>query len=162
MTYIQNIDKSVFIADGAKIVGNVKIKADSSVWYNTVIRADIAKVEIGKRSNIQDGSVIHVDTDVPCIIGDDVTIGHGCILHACIIEDGCLIGMGAIVLSGAHIKKGAVVGAGALVKENAVVEKDMLIVGLPGKSIKKIIDSYEKNCHHASEYVKFAKKSREN
>ncbi|MCP4050119.1 MAG: gamma carbonic anhydrase family protein [bacterium] len=152
------INKKTFIAKGTQITGDVRTEADASIWYNCVLRADISKISVGKRTNIQDGSVVHVDYDLPCIIGNDVTIGHNCILHSCIIEDGCLIGMGAILLNGAHIKKGAVIGAGAIVKENTIVEKNMLAVGVPAKTVKEIQDSYNKNLDHAKKYVTLSKK----
>jgi carbonic anhydrase/acetyltransferase-like protein (isoleucine patch superfamily) len=89
------IDPSVFIARGAQVVGDVRLAAGSSVWYNTVIRGDINYVEVGANSNIQDGSILHVQNDRPCIVQDNVTVGHGVILHACTVESDCLIGMGA-------------------------------------------------------------------
>jgi len=155
------VHETAFIADGAKITGNVEIKKDASVWYNVVMRCDDeeTKVELGERSNIQDGSVVHIDANKSTIIGDDVTIGHNCIIHACTIEEGCLIGMGAIILSGAHIKRGAIVGAGAVVKENMVVEENTLVVGIPAKQVKTLaVESYWHNLDHASKYVEFARK----
>ena len=154
------VHDTAFIAEGVRIMGNVIIKRDASVWYNSVIRCDeeTSLIEIGERTNIQDGSIVHIDRDKSTIIGDDVTIGHNCIIHACTIENGCLIGMGAIVLSGAHIKKGAIVGAGAVVKENMVVEENSLVVGIPAKQIKTLVpEIYEQNVHHAKKYTQFAK-----
>ncbi len=151
------IHPSVFIAKGAQIVGDVQLDEDSSVWYNCVLRGDINKIIVGKRTNIQDGSIVHLENDLPCIIGDDVTIGHNAIIHACTIEDGCLIGMGAIILNGAIIKKGSVVGAGAVVKEHTVVEENTLVVGIPAKPVKSLpIATYEKNRKWAAKYVQLA------
>ena len=132
------VHDTAFIAKGARIVGSVIIKKDASIWYNSVIRCDLEHtvIEVGERSNVQDGTVIHVDHDKSTIIGNDVTIGHNCTIHGCTIEDGCLIGMGATILSGAHIKKGAVVGAGAMVKENMVVKENSLVVGIPAPTSK--------------------------
>ena len=159
-----DIHDSVFIADGAKVIGYVTIKKDVSIWCNVVVRSDLEGIEItiGERTNIQDGSVVHVDTHTSTIIGNDVTIGHNCTIHACTIEDGCLIGMGATVLTGAHIKKGAIVGAGALVKENMVIEENMLAVGVPAKAVKKLpAETYDKNIKHAAKYVKLTTKHKE-
>lgn len=154
------VHDTAFIAENVKIMGNVIIKKDASIWYNSVVRGDVkkTKIKIGERTNIQDGSVVHVDHYKSAIIGDDVTIGHNCTIHACTIEDGCLIGMGAIVLSGAHIKKGAIVGAGAVVKENMVVEENTLVVGIPAKPVKNLSpETYEHNIQHAAQYAHFAR-----
>ena len=112
------IHETSFVAKGARVIGDVILKAESSIWYNTVARADINQIIIGERSNIQDNSVIHLENDQGVIVGNDVTVGHNAIIHGCTIGDGALIGMGAIIMNGAKIGKGAVVGAGAVVKEN--------------------------------------------
>ena len=154
------IHKTAFIADGAQIMGVVKIGKESSVWYNCVLRGDIPNTEIiiGKRSNIQDGTVIHNDHNKSTIIGDKVTVGHNCVIHGCMIEDECLIGMGAIILSGAVIKKGSIVGAGAVVKENAVIAEKSLVVGIPAKLIKTLDESSRKQIlANADEYVELAR-----
>ena len=154
------IHETAFIADGAKVMGVVKIGEESSVWYNCVLRGDIPNTEIiiGKRSNIQDGTVIHNDHNKSTIIGDNVTVGHNCVIHGCVIEDECLIGMGAIVLSGAVIKKGAIVGAGAVVKENAIIEEKSLVVGIPAKHVKTLDESSRTQIlANANEYVEAAR-----
>ncbi|MAM14533.1 MAG: gamma carbonic anhydrase family protein [Candidatus Marinimicrobia bacterium] len=151
------IDESVFIADGAKVIGDVIMKPESSVWYNTVVRADINQIIVGERSNIQDNSVLHLENDQGVIIGNDVTIGHKAIIHGCTIDDGALIGMGSIIMNGAKIGRGAVVGAGAVVTENMTVPDLGLVVGLPGKVIKTLPnDTYEKNVKWAKKYVQLA------
>jgi carbonic anhydrase/acetyltransferase-like protein (isoleucine patch superfamily) len=156
------LHENIYIANGTQISGDVTIEDSSSIWYNCVLRGDIAPIKIGHRTNIQDGSILHVDNNQPCIIGDDVTVGHGCILHGCTIENGCLIGMGAIILNGAHIKQGAVIGAGAVVKENSIVESNSLFVGIPAKLVKILGDeNYQKNIHHAKEYIKLAQNHKE-
>ena len=99
------IHDSVFVADGARVIGDVTLKKGSSIWYNTVARADINKIIIGERSNVQDNSVIHLENDQGVIIGNDVTIGHNAIIHGCTIEDGALIGMGSIIMNGAVVGK---------------------------------------------------------
>ena len=152
------IHKSVFIADGARIIGDVTLMQDSSIWYNTVARADINKIVVGERSNVQDNSVIHLENDQGVIIGNDVTIGHNAIIHGCTIGDGALIGMGAIIMNGALIGNGAVIGAGAVVKENMIVQPFDLVVGIPGKVVKSLPNTVlNKNIDCAGKYVKLAK-----
>jgi carbonic anhydrase/acetyltransferase-like protein (isoleucine patch superfamily) len=149
--------ESVFIAEGARVIGDVVIGKDSSVWYNCVLRGDINQIVIGERSNIQDGTIIHLENDLGCVVGNDVVVGHGAILHACTIEDGALIGMGAIILNGAIIRKGAVVGAGAVVTEGMEVPENSLTVGVPAKVIKKMPDdSYDTTVKWAEKYIKLA------
>ena len=150
--------KSILICDNVSIIGDVTIGEDSSIWYGAVLRGDINQISIGKRTNIQDLSLIHLENDLGCIIGDDVTIGHKAILHGCKIDDGVLIGMGAIILNGAHIKKGSVIGAGAVVKENTIVEENSLWVGIPAKKVKDFKENnYVKNMLWAQKYVKLSK-----
>ena len=132
------IDSSCFVAENATIVGEVKIKEDSSVWFGAVIRADNAKVEIGKCSNIQDNAVVHVDMKKPVIIGDNVTVGHAAIIHGCEIGDNTLIGMGAIVMNGAKVGKNCIIGAGALVTEDTVIPDNTVAFGQPAKPQKEI------------------------
>lgn len=127
------IHPTAFIAPGAMIIGDVTIGEDSGVWFNCVLRADIDRIEIGARSNIQDGTVIHLDTGIPTIVGDDVTIGHAAIIHACTIGDGALIGMGAIILSGATIGEEAIVAAGTLVREGQDIPPRAVAMGVPAQ-----------------------------
>ena len=153
-----NVDSSVFLAEGAQINGSVTIKENASVWYNAVLRADINSINVGKGTNIQDGTIIHVENDLSCDIGDFVTVGYRAILHACIVEDGCLIGMGATILNGAVVKRGAVVGAGAVVKENTIVESNTLVVGVPSKYVKQLPEStYDQNVKWAEKYIELAR-----
>ena len=152
------VNDTAFIADGAKVIGNVIMKSESSVWYNTVLRADINQIIVGERTNIQDNSVLHLENDQGVAIGNYVTIGHNAIIHGCTIDDGALIGMGSIIMNGAVIGKGAVVGAGAIVTENMHVPALGLVVGLPGKTIKTLPDdTYDKNIKWAKKYVQLAK-----
>ena len=127
------LHESVFIADGAKVLGDVVMGEDSSVWYNAVIRADNARVTIGKQTNIQDGAIIHVDPDSPVNIGDGVVVGHGAIIHACTVGDHSLVGMGAIVLNGAVVGRDCIIAAGALVTQGAVIPDGSMVMGAPGK-----------------------------
>ena len=152
------IHETAFVADGAKIIGGVILSENSSIWYNTVCRADINQIIIGKRSNIQDNSVIHLENDQGVIVGNDVTVGHNAIIHGCTIGNGALIGMGAIIMNGATIGRGAVIGAGALVKENMKVPELALVVGIPGKIVKTLTeDTFNQNVKWAKKYVKLAK-----
>ena len=132
------IHPTAFVAPGAHIIGDVRLAAQASVWYNSVLRGDINFIAIGERSNIQDGCILHLENDLPCVVGPDVTVGHGAILHGCRIEEACLIGMGAIILSGAHIGRGCVVAAGAVVKENQTVPPFTLVGGVPARIIKSL------------------------
>ncbi len=131
--------KRCFIAAGAQLIGRVELGELSSVWYNAVIRGDINYIKIGSKTNIQDNCVLHVTHELPVIIGDSVTIGHGAVIHGCSIEDDVLIGMGAIVLDGAKIGKGSVIAAGTLVKERMDVPPHSLVAGVPGV-IKRTLD----------------------
>jgi carbonic anhydrase/acetyltransferase-like protein (isoleucine patch superfamily) len=135
-----SIDGSVFRAPGSVVVGDVQIGRDSSVWYNVVIRADVAPVRIGTRTNIQDGSVLHADPGFPCIIGDDVTVGHKAIVHGAKVGNGALIGMGAVLLNGAEIGEEAIVAAGAVVTEGTIVAPGTLVAGIPAKEKRHLED----------------------
>jgi carbonic anhydrase/acetyltransferase-like protein (isoleucine patch superfamily) len=151
------IHTSAFIAVGARVIGDVIMKPECSVWYNTVVRADINQIIVGERSNIQDNSVLHLENDQGVIIGNDVTIGHNAIIHGCTIKDGALIGMGSIIMNGATVGRGAVIGAGAIVTENMRVPDLGLVVGIPGKVIKTLPDdTYNKNVKWAKKYVQLA------
>jgi carbonic anhydrase/acetyltransferase-like protein (isoleucine patch superfamily) len=131
------VHETVFVAPNATLVGKVELCENSSVWYGAILRADIAEIKIGKGSNIQDGSIVHVDFDTPCIVGDNVTVGHGCILHACTVGNNARIGMGAILLNGAVVEDGAQVAAGSLVPPGKTVKANSLYVGLPAKKFRE-------------------------
>ncbi len=134
------IHESVFIAPTAQIIGNVRIGANSSVWFQTIIRGDLDKISIGERTNIQDLSTCHADENIPLKIGDGVTIGHNSVVHGCTIEDNCLIGMGAIVMNQAVIGRGSLVAAGAVVLEKTIIPPYSLVTGSPGK-VKKTYEN---------------------
>jgi carbonic anhydrase/acetyltransferase-like protein (isoleucine patch superfamily) len=153
-----DVEKANFVAHSADIIGNVKAEENSSIWYNCTIRGDIAPIRIGKSSNIQDNSVIHVNRDTPTIIGDNVTIGHRVLLHACTIENGCLIGMGAIILDNSVIGSESIVGAGALVTMGKKFPPRSLILGSPAKVVRKLTDEEVKGSQKNTEsYVKISK-----
>ena len=151
------IHETAYVAEGAQVIGDVILKADSSIWYNTVCRADINRIVIGERTNIQDNSVIHLENDQGVLVENDVTVGHNAIIHGCSIADGALIGMGAIIMNGAVIGKGVVIGAGAVVKEDMVIPDFSLVVGVPGKIVKTLSpETYNENVKWAAKYVKLA------
>ena len=137
---MKSIDKSVFIADGAKVVGEVEIGANSSVWFNAVIRADLDSVKIGEASNVQDNAVVHTSKNFGVKIGDNVTVGHSAIVHGCTVGNNVLIGMGAIVLDGAVIEDNCIIGAGSLVTQGKVIPAGSLAFGNPVKVVRQLTD----------------------
>lgn len=146
------LDSSVYVAPTAAVIGDVTIGADSSIWFGAVLRGDEVSINIGTRSNIQDGVIIHGDSGQDVDIGNDVTVGHGAILHGCIIEDGVLIGMGAVVLDGAVVEKGALVAAGAVVSPGKRVEANSLWAGIPAKPLKMMAEDSTRIDDNAEHY----------
>ncbi|MEA3289177.1 MAG: gamma carbonic anhydrase family protein [Campylobacterota bacterium] len=162
--WFPKVKRSAWIAPSADVIGNVKIGKDSSIWFGVVIRGDVHKIRIGKRTSIQDLSMVHVthykkddmSDGHPTIIGDDVTVGHKVMLHGCTIEDGCLIGMNATILDGAVIGEGSIVGAHSLVTSNKKFPPNSLIMGSPAKVVKTLSQEESANLiEHAARYVKF-------
>lgn len=135
---LPDIDAKTFIAEGGKVIGKVRLNEYSSIWHNTVVRGDVNRIEIGRYTNIQDNSVVHVADDCPTTVGDYVTVGHGAILHGCTIEDHCLIGMGAIVLNDVKVGRGSIIAAGAVVREGEIIPPYSLVAGVPAKIIKAL------------------------
>jgi gamma-carbonic anhydrase len=133
---------SAYIDASAQIIGDVHVGDESSVWMNAVVRGDVNHIRIGRRTNIQDGVIVHVmrDPSHPTILGDDITVGHGAIVHGCTVEDQCLIGMGAILLNGARVGHGSIVAAGTLLPEGCVIPPRSLVIGSPGKVRRAITD----------------------
>ena len=149
------IHETAFIADHAVLVGRVTVKQHASVWFHTVARADINRIEIGEFSNIQDHSVLHVGDDFPCVVGDYVTAGHGVRIHGCTIQENCLIGIGAIVLNGARVGSHSIVGAGAVITEGTDIPPFSLVLGVPGKVVKTLPpDQEEKIRYWAQKYAR--------
>lgn len=135
------IHPEAWIAENAVIIGDVEIGAGTSIWYNTVIRGDLNQIRIAENVNIQDGAILHVESDGgPCIIGNRVTVGHQSIVHGCIVGDDALIGMGATILSWSKIGSGALVAAGALIREHAQIPDRTLWAGVPAKQRAEIDD----------------------
>lgn len=139
-SYIPQLDETVYVAEGAKLVGDVRISKQSSVWFNAVLRGDLAPVIIGERCNIQDGVVGHVADGLPLVLEDDISVGHSAIIHGCRIGKGTLIGMGAIVLNGAEIGEYALVGAGSIVTENTIIPPYTLSLGTPAKVVRELTE----------------------
>ncbi|MCY7361371.1 MAG: gamma carbonic anhydrase family protein [Ignavibacteria bacterium] len=157
------INESVFIAEGAIVIGDVTLAKDVSVWFNAVIRGDVHYIRVGERTNIQDGSMLHVTNGKYFLeIGSDVTIGHNAVVHGCIVKDNVLIGMGAVILDRAIVNKNSIVAAGSLVKEGFEVPEGVMVAGVPAKiirdvtdeEIKKISESAKSYAGYAKEYLK--------
>ena len=143
-----------YIAPNASVIGSVVLEQDVSIWFNVVIRGDCDAIHIGAGSNIQDGSVLHVDPGFPMHIGSNVTVGHKAMLHGCTIGDGSMVGINAVVLNGARIGKGCLIGANALVPANMEVPDGAMVVGIPGK-VKRMLPTEEQMLlqHNADYYV---------
>ncbi|MFX4241760.1 gamma carbonic anhydrase family protein [Aliarcobacter butzleri] len=154
--FYPKIDASAWIAPSADLIGNIEIGEDSSVWFGCVIRSDINEVKIGKNTNIQDLSCIHTDTNSKTIIGNNVTVGHKVMLHGCIIEDNCLIGMSATILDNAVIGEGSIVGANSLVTAGKVFPPRSMIMGSPAKVVKQLSqEDVDKLIAHAGRYIEY-------
>jgi carbonic anhydrase/acetyltransferase-like protein (isoleucine patch superfamily) len=132
------IHPTAFIAPTASVMGDVTLGADASVWFGAVLRGDMAPITIGAQTNLQDDTIVHVDEDVPCIVGARVGVGHRVILHGCTVEDECLIGMGSILLNNVRIGTGSVVAAGAVIPEGMQVPPRSLVMGVPGRIVRAV------------------------
>ncbi|MBS4534238.1 gamma carbonic anhydrase family protein [Clostridium sp. D2Q-14] len=152
-----SIDETCFIAETADIIGDVAIGKNSSIWYNCVLRADGNKIVIGENTNVQDGTIMHIENSHPTIIGNNVTIGHKAIVHACNIKDNVLIGMGAIILNGAIIEDNVLVGAGSVVTPGKRFPSGTLVLGSPAKVVRDLTeDEIENLKNFAKHYVELA------
>jgi carbonic anhydrase/acetyltransferase-like protein (isoleucine patch superfamily) len=136
------VHASAYIDDSAQVIGNVEIGEESSVWMCTVVRGDVHWIKVGRRTSIQDGTVVHVMRGThPTTIGDNVTIGHAAVIHGCTIENRCLVGMGAILLNGAHVGTESIVAAGSLVVEEMEIPRRSLVMGSPAKVRRELTDA---------------------
>ncbi len=154
---LPKVHPTAYVDQSAQVVGDVEIGADSSVWMNTVVRGDVNFIRIGSRSNVQDGTIVHVMHDThPTRIGDDVTIGHAAIVHGCTIGDRVLVGMGATLLNGATVGEDSVVAAGTLLTEGFVVPPRSLVMGSPGKVRRPLTDAeVAEILEYAKRYVRY-------
>jgi carbonic anhydrase/acetyltransferase-like protein (isoleucine patch superfamily) len=140
---LPRVHPTAFIDDSAQVIGDVEIGEESSVWMGVVVRGDVNRIRIGRRTNLQDGTVVHVMIRThPTTIGDHVTVGHAAVVHGCTIEDHCLIGLGAILLNGSHVGTQSIVAAGTLVTEEMKVPPRSLVMGSPGK-VKRLLTQAE-------------------
>ena len=146
------IHPSVFLARGAIVLGDATIGEESSVWFNAVVRGDTEAIRIGRRTNVQDGAILHADPGFPCTVGDDVTIGHGAIVHGATVGNRVLIGMRAVVMNGAEIGEESVIGVGAVVTEGTKIPPRSVVLGLPGKIVREISSDDAARIRHAAEH----------
>lgn len=161
------LGEGTYVDEAATVIGDVVLGDDVSIWPGTVVRGDVNYIRIGARTNVQDGTIIHVTHDGPygkpggfaTVIGEDVTIGHAAVIHACVIEDACLIGMGATILDGAIVRKNGFVGAGAVVPPGKTVESGELWLGNPAKCVRKLGEKeIEQLYYSAQHYVRLKNK----
>lgn len=148
------IHESAWIAPTAALIGKVRVDADASVWFGAVLRGDIDEIVLGPGSNLQDAVVVHTELGSPAIVGANVSVGHGAVVHGCTIEDGCLIGMNATVLTGAVVGRDSLIAAGAVVLEGAVIPPRSLVAGVPGKVRRELTDDEVAALHdNSARYV---------
>jgi len=156
------IDPTAFVAPGATLVGEVSVGRNASVWFNATVRGDMEPIAIGAESNVQDACVVHVDRGRPTRIGDRVTLGHGAIVHASVVEDDVLVAMKAVVLSGCHIGRHCLVGAGAVIPEGTRVPEGSLVLGVPGRVVRPLrTDEIERIHANARAYVELSRAYRD-
>ena len=153
------IDENTYISESVDIIGKVEILENANIWFGTRLRGDMNNIVIGRNTNIQENSVVHVDSKSPCIIGNNVTIGHGAIIHGCNIADNVLVGMGSIILNNAKIGNNTIIGAGSLITQGKEFPEGVLILGNPAKVIRELtkveVESIKKS---ADNYVSLSKK----
>ena len=152
------VSPEAFVAETAALIGDVTVGRDSSVWFGAVIRGDVASITVGEGTSIQDNAVLHTEHDRPLTIGNNVTVGHGAIVHCTSVGDNTLVGMGAILLDGAVIGRNCVIGAGAVVKERAVVPDGTMMVGIPAKPVRELTTEQQAAMAQTSPYVALSKR----
>lgn len=138
------VHEQAWVAPGAVLAGEVSVGPETGIWYTCVIRADLAPITLGARTNVQDGSVLHADPGFPATIGDGVTIGHRAVVHGCTVENDVLIGMGAVLMNGVHVGAGSLIAAGAVLTQGTVVPPGSLVAGVPGK-VRRELGEAERN-----------------
>ena len=156
------LDPNSWVASNSVVIGKVELKKDSNIWFNVTLRGDVEPITVGEGSNVQDGSVVHSDPGCPVVIGKNVTVGHLVMLHGCTIGDNSLIGIGAVILNNAKIGKNCIIGAKALITENKEIPDNSLVVGAPGKIIRKVTDDEIKQLtenakHYQDNWKKYSK-----
>jgi len=153
------VAEDAYVAPTASLIGQVRVGAQSSIWFGAVLRGDRSEIVVGAGSNVQDGSVLHSDPGFPCRLGDGVSVGHRAIVHGCTVDDDVLIGMGAVVLNGAHVGSGSLVAAGAVVLEGTDVPPGSLVAGVPGRVRRELTDGErEKVRQNAGSYLDLARR----
>ena len=153
------INKNTYISESVDIIGKVNVEENVNIWFGTRLRGDMNNIIIGENTNIQENSVVHVDINSPCIIGKNVTIGHGTIIHGCSISDNVLVGMGSIILNNAKIGKNTIIGAGSLVTQGKDFPEGVLILGNPAKVIRQLTEAEVKSIQRSADnYVSLSKK----
>ena len=153
------INKNTYISESVDIIGKVNVEENVNIWFGTRLRGDMNIIIIGENTNIQENSVVHVDINSPCMIGNNVTIGHGTIIHGCSISDNVLVGMGSIILNNAKIGKNTIIGAGSLVTQGKEFPEGVLILGNPAKVIRQLTEAeIESIQRSADNYVSLSKK----
>ena len=156
---VPEVHPDAWVAPNATLIGKVKLEKNSSIWFNAVLRGDIELISIGENSNIQDGSVLHTDPGYNLNVGKGVTVGHMVMLHGCKISDDTLIGIGSIILNNAKIGKNCIIGANSLITENKIIPDNSLVVGSPGRVLRKVTEEEIKAIHeNAKHYVDGSKK----
>lgn len=151
-----------FVASGATIVGRVRVRAQASVWYGSVVRGDSETIEIGERTNLQDGCVVHADPGFPAVLGSGVTVGHRAVIHGCRVDDDVLVGMGAVLMNGVRVGRGSVIAAGAVVTQHTEIPEGSLVAGVPAKVLRPVGDAErEMIARGARHYVELAARHRD-
>ena len=155
---IETESNQFYVAPSANLIGNVRLGNHASIWWNAVLRADNEPITIGRKTNIQDGCILHTDPGFPIEIGANVSIGHLCMLHGCVIGNGSLVGIGSIILNGAKVGKNCLIGANSLITEGKIIPENSLIMGSPGKVIRQVNDNdLSQMRHNVRSYVKRSK-----
>jgi carbonic anhydrase/acetyltransferase-like protein (isoleucine patch superfamily) len=154
-----SVHPTAFVAPGAVVVGAVEVSEQASIWYTAVLRGDINRIVVGPQSNVQDGCVLHVSDDFPCILGARVSVGHRAVVHACTVGDDVLVGMGAIILDGARIGARSIIAAGALVTRGSDIPEGSLVMGAPARVIRQLTpEEQDSNRALALKYVEISRR----